>query len=69
MFLKWALNASEADSRGGSKSQSFIIYAKSLYAIDKKEQAIDVLNKYIAKTNSRDAIEALKNIRQGNLGG
>lgn len=63
--IKWSLNASEADSKGKTKSQSFIVYAKSLYANGNKEQAIDVLNKYIAKTNSRDAIEALKNIRQG----
>lgn len=63
--IRWSLNASEADSKGKTKVQSFIIYAKSLYANGKKEQAIDVLNKYIAKTNSRDAIEALKNIRQG----
>ena len=65
--LKWALNASEADSKGKAKSQSFIIYAKSLYASGKKEQAIEVLNRYIAKTNSRDAIEALENIRQGTI--
>lgn len=63
--IRWSLNASEADSKGKTKAQSFIIYAKSLYANGKKEQAIDVLNRYIAKTNSRDAIEALKNIRQG----
>ncbi|RDU57446.1 tol-pal system YbgF family protein [Helicobacter sp. MIT 99-5507] len=65
--LKWALNASEADSNGKAKSQSFIIYAKSLYAIGKTEEAIEVLNRYIAKTNSRDAIEALEHIRQGTI--
>lgn len=63
--IKWALNASEANSQGKTKAQSFIVYAKSLYASGKKDEAIDVLNKYISKTNSRDAIEALKNIRQG----
>lgn len=63
--VKWALNASEADSKGRAKSQSFIIYAKSLYASGKEEQAIEVLSRYIAKTNSRDAVEALENIRQG----
>ncbi|RAX52055.1 hypothetical protein CCY99_07850 [Helicobacter sp. 16-1353] len=63
--IKWALNASSADSGTKLKTQSWIIYAKSLYATGKKEQAIEVLNRYIANTNSRDAIDALNNIKQG----
>lgn len=63
--LKWALNASNADSKGKQKSESWIIYAKSLYMSDKKEQAIDVLTRYVDSTASQDAMDALNNMKQG----
>lgn len=63
--IKWSLNASGSNSKDKPKTQSWIIYAKSLYATGKKEQAIEVLNRYISNTNSRDAIDALNNMKQG----
>lgn len=63
--LKWALNASNADSKGKQKSASWIIYAKSLYLSDKKEQAIDVLTRYVNSTASQDAIDVLNDMKQG----
>lgn len=63
--IKWALNASNVDSKSEQKTKSWILYAKSLYAMGKKEQAIEVLNKYISNTNSKDAIEVLNNMKQG----
>lgn len=63
--LKWAVNASNADSKGKQKSESWIIYAKSLYLSGKKEQAIDVLTRYVSSTSSQEAIDALNNMKQG----
>ncbi|RDU65223.1 tol-pal system YbgF family protein [Helicobacter sp. MIT 14-3879] len=63
--LKWALNASNADSKGKQKTESWIIYAKSLYISGKKEQAIEVLNRYITSTSSPDAMDVLNNMKQG----
>lgn len=65
--LKWAVSASSADSKDKSKAQSWIIYAKSLYASGNKEKAIEVLNRYIANTNSKDAIDALNELQQGTI--
>lgn len=63
--IRWALNASNVDSRGKQKSESWIIYAKSLYLSGKQEQAITVLNRYISSTNSQDAIDVLNNMKKG----
>ncbi|MGX3011950.1 tetratricopeptide repeat protein [Helicobacter sp. 23-1044] len=63
--IKWALNASNADSRGKQKSESWIIYAKSLYLSGKKEQAISVLDRYTSSTNAKDALDVLNKMRQG----
>lgn len=63
--IKWALNASNADSRGKQKTESWIIYAKSLYLSGKQEQAIAVLDRYISSTNSKDAIDVLNKMKQG----
>ena len=63
--IKWALNASSADSRGKQKSESFIIYAKSLYLTGKQDQAFAVLDRYISATNSKDAIDTLNKLKQG----
>lgn len=63
--IKWALNASNADSKGKQKSESFIIYAKSLYLSGKQEQAIAVLDRYITSTSSQDAIDTLNKMKQG----
>lgn len=63
--LRWALNASNADSKGKQKSASWIIYAKSLYLSDKKEQAIDVLTRYVNSTASQDAMDVLNDMKQG----
>lgn len=62
--LKWAYDASNVASNT-PKTQSWIIYAKSLYASGKKDQAIKVLDNYIAKTNSKDAIDVLNKMKQG----
>lgn len=63
--IRWALNASNVDSRGKQKSESWIIYAKSLYLSGKQEQAIAALNRYISSTNSQDAIDVLNNMKKG----
>lgn len=63
--IKWALNASNSNSKGKQKSESFIIYAKSLYLSGKQEQAISVLDRYVSTTNSKDAIDALNKMKQG----
>lgn len=63
--IEWASKASNAESRGKQKSESWIIYAKSLYLSGKQEQAITVLDRYISSTNSQDAIEALNKMKQG----
>lgn len=63
--IRWALNASNVDSKGKQKSESWIIYAKSLYLSGKQEQAITVLNRYISSTNSQDAIDVLNNMKKG----
>ncbi len=63
--IKWALNASNADSRGKQKTESFIIYAKSLYLSGKQDQALEVLSRYISSTNAPDAIDALNKMKQG----
>lgn len=63
--IKWALNASNADSKGKQKTESFIIYAKSLYLSGKQEQAVEVLSRYISSTNAPDAIDALNKMKQG----
>ncbi len=63
--IKWALNASNADSRGKQKTESFIIYAKSLYLSGKQDQALEVLSRYISSTNAPDAIDTLNKMKQG----
>ena len=63
--IKWALDASNADSRGKQKTESFIIYAKSLYLSGKQDQAVEVLSRYISSTNAPDAIDALNKMKQG----
>lgn len=63
--IDWALKASNADSKGQQKVESWIIYAKSLYKMGKQQQAMDVLNRYISSTNSKEAIDTLNNMRQG----
>ena len=65
--IKWALSASNAESKSKSKSESWIIYAKSLYAMGEKDQAIELLTKYVSSTNSKDAAAALSNMKQGIL--
>lgn len=63
--IKWALNASSSNSKGKQKTESWIIYAKSLYLSGKQEQAIAVLDRYISSTNSKDAIDVLNKMKQG----
>mgnify|MGYP004677889889 CR=1 FL=1 len=63
--IRWALNASNADSKGKQKTESFIIYAKSLYLSGKQDQAFEVLNRYISSTNAPDAIDALNKMKEG----
>ena len=63
--IKWALNASKADSKGKQKTESFIIYAKSLYLSGKQDQAFEVLNRYISSTNAPDAVDTLNKMKQG----
>lgn len=63
--IKWALNASNSNSKGKQKTESWIIYAKSLYLSGKQEQAIAVLDRYISSTNSKDAIDVLNKMKQG----
>lgn len=63
--IRWALNASNADSKGKQKTESFIIYAKSLYATGKHEQAFEVLSRYVSSTNSQEALDALNKLKQG----
>lgn len=63
--IQWALNASNADSKGKQKTESFIIYAKSLYLSGKQDQALEVLTRYISSTNAPDAIDTLNKMKQG----
>lgn len=63
--IKWALDASNADSKGKQKTESFIIYAKSLYLSGKQDQALEVLSRYVSSTNAPDAIDALNKLKQG----
>lgn len=66
--IQWALNASNADSRGKQKTESFIIYAKSLYFSGKKEQGIEVLTNYISSTNAApEAIDTLNKMKEGTI--
>lgn len=63
--LKWAFEASKSDSRGEQKTQSWILYAKSLNLLGRKEEAIEVLTKYITKVNSKEARDVLADIQKG----
>lgn len=63
--IEWALNASNANSKGKQKSESFIIYAKSLYLSGKQEQALEVLTRYTSNTNAPDAVDVLNKMKQG----
>lgn len=63
--IKWALNASKADSKDKQKADSWVIYSKSLYASGSKEEAIDVLEKYVSTTNSTYVRDILNNMRKG----
>lgn len=63
--IKWALNASNADSKDKQKVDSWIIYAKSLYAYGNKEEAVNVLEKYVSTTNSKYAKDVLNNMKKG----
>ena len=63
--IKWALNASKADSRDKQKIDSWIIYSKSLYVSGNKDEAIDVLEKYISATNSKYVRDVLSNMKKG----
>lgn len=47
--------------------ESWIIFAKSLVKLDKKDKAIKMLQKYIANTHSQRAILLLNNIKSGKL--
>ena len=46
---------------------SWMIFAKSLVKLDKKDQAISVLNKYIDNSNSQKAKLLVENIKSGRL--
>lgn len=63
--IKWALNASKADSKDKQKSDSWIIYSKSLYLSGDKEKAISVLERYVSATNSKYVRDILNNMKKG----
>lgn len=46
---------------------SWMIFAKSLVKLDKKDQAIEILNKYINNSNSQKAKLLIENIKSGRL--
>ena len=46
---------------------SWIIFAKSLYMLNKKEKAIQIINKYISSSHSQKASLLLKNIKSGKI--
>ncbi|MDF1876038.1 hypothetical protein JHD48_09845, partial [Sulfurimonas sp. SAG-AH-194-I05] len=47
--------------------ESWIIFAKSLVKLNKKDKAIQVLNKYIQFSHSPSAKALLKNIKSGKI--
>ena len=63
--IKWSLNASKAESNGKQKSQSWIIYSKSLYLSGNKDKAIEVLDKYASTVNTEDVNDILNDMKRG----
>ena len=47
--------------------ESWIVFAKSLYKLDQKDKAIEMLNKYIVSSNSQKAKILLDNIKAGKI--
>lgn len=47
--------------------ESWIIFAKSLYKLDQKEKAIEILKKYISTSHSHRAEMLLENIKSGKI--
>ena len=47
--------------------ESWIIFAKSLYKLDQKDKAIEILNKYISSSHSHRAEMLLENIKSGKM--
>ena len=67
--IKWALNASKAESYGKQKSRSWIIYSKSLYLSGNKDKAIEVLDKYASTVNIQDVKDILDDMKKGIISG
>jgi tetratricopeptide (TPR) repeat protein len=47
--------------------ESWLLFAKSLYKLDQKEKAIEILDKYISSSHSRRAEMLLENIKSGKI--
>jgi len=47
--------------------ESWVIFAKSLYQLDQKEKAIEILDKYISSSHSHRAEMLLENIKSGKI--
>ena len=60
----YALTTNELNNK---IEDSWIVFAKSLYMLQGKYKAIEILNKYIAESNSQKAKILLENIKSGKL--
>jgi len=58
--LQWAKRANKLDR---SKEEAWILYARSLYALGKKEQARRILRLYLEYANSKEAQKLLREWR------
>jgi tetratricopeptide (TPR) repeat protein len=58
----YALKTNEINS---NIEESWILFAKSLFKLNKKEQSIALLKRYISHTNSTKATQLLNSINQG----
>ena len=60
----WALQTNKIN---GNIEESWLIFAKSKVKLGRKNEAIDILTKYIKKSNSAEAQSLLNKIKKGTL--
>ena len=60
----WALQTNKIN---GNIEESWLIFAKSKVKLGRKNEAIDILTKYIKKSNSAEAQSLLNKIKEGTL--
>lgn len=60
----WALQTNKIN---GNIEESWLIFAKSKVKLGRKNEAIDILTKYIKKSNSAEAQSLLSKIKKGTL--